>query len=397
MRKTITRELIAMLGIVGLATMAMAILQPVLPLYLDSLDINPAVMGLMFSVGMAGMVIGETSGGWLADRIGIKIPMIAGTLVCAPLVLSFTFTNNPALLFIIFFFWGIVRAAIFGPGRGYIGTRIPLAYKATFMAVYATAMAVSRSLGSFTGGLIADVMSYHWVFYTAAAIGVIGGFVAIFCLKNHPPQPILSTTTASPGGDVPDIPLFRHKQFIFQSVIAAMQFAAIGISPFLSLLAVEVAGLDATRVGILFTIGAIVNAVMLIPMGRLADRRSKRIMMAIGLSVTAAGQAVIAFAGGFPQLIFGVIIQSTGGAAFGPAAVALLSEVIPQRRQNTAMGIYGGCEDIGVIIGSAIGGVVWSTLGPTPTFLIVGSGCALLGAVISLVFLKKKQNLAAVP
>jgi len=390
MRKTITRELVAMLGIVGLATMAMAVLQPVLPLYLDSIGISPAVLGLMFSTGMAGMVIGESSGGWLADRIGIKIPMIVGTLVCAPLVLSFTFTNNPALIFIIFFFWGIVRAAIFGPGRGYIGTRIPLAYKATFMAVYATAMAVSRSLGSFSGGLIADVLNYHWVFYTAAAIGVTGGLISIMCLKNRP-QELTPASIATTAKDAAlEVPLYRHKQFISQSAIAAMQFAAIGISPFLSLLAADAAGLDATRIGLLFTIGAVVNAVMLIPMGRLADRRSKRMMMITGLSVTAAGQAVISFAGSFPQLAAGVIIQSTGGAIFSPAAVALLSEVIPQRRQNTAMGIYGGCEDIGVIIGSAIGGLVWSTLGPTPTFLIVGSGCALLGAFMSLVLLKKK-------
>ncbi len=390
MIKTFTRELVAMLGIVGLATMAMAILQPILPLYLDSIGVAPAVLGLMFSTGMAGMVIGESTGGWLADRIGFKIPMIVGTLVCAPLVLSFSFTRSPALIFIIFFFWGIVRAVIFGPSRGYIGTRIPLAYKATFMAIYATAMAVSRSLGSFTGGLIADVLNYHWVFYTAAAIGITGGIVALLCLKNRTPKASPMSTATAPGKSVPDIPLYRHKQFIFQSAVAAMQFAAIGISPFLSLLAAEVAGLDATRIGLLFTIGAVVNALMLVPMGRLADRHSKRKMMVIGLSVVAASQAVIGFAGGFSQLAAGVIIQSTGSAIFGPAAVTLLSEVVPQHRQNTAMGIYGGFEDIGVIIGSAIGGVVWSTLGPTPTFLIVGSGSALLGAVISLVFLKKQ-------
>ena len=53
------------------------------------------------------------------------------------------------------------------------------------------------------------------------------------------------------------------------------------------------------------------------------------------------------------------------------------------------MGIYGGCEDTGVILGSALGGVVWSALGPTPTFLLVGSSSTAFGAFMTFTFLKK--------
>jgi MFS transporter, PPP family, 3-phenylpropionic acid transporter len=392
MRKIITRELITILVIVGLAIMVMSLLQPVLPLFLASLGIDAKMIGLMFSVGMAGMVIGESSGGWLADRIGIKAPFIISTLVCAPLVLSFAFTTSPYLIFIIFFFWGIARAAIFGPGRGYIATKVPLAYKATFMALYATSMAVARSAGSFSGGLISDLQGFKWVFYIGAMIGIAAGLVTIFGLKTRR-KPVLPSITiqATPDADNSP-PLYRNRTFIFQSAIAAMQFAAVGISPFLSLLGAEVAHLDATEIGILFTIGAVVNAILLIPMGRIADHHSKRNMMAIGLLVIAAGQAIIGLSGNFLQLALGVIIQSTGGAMFSPAAVTLLSENIPLHRQNTAMGIYGACEDAGVILGSALGGVVWSTLGPAPTFLILGTGSATIGAFMSLTLLKTQVS-----
>jgi MFS family permease len=89
------------------------------------------------------------------------------------------------------------------------------------------------------------------------------------------------------------------------------------------------------------------------------------------------------------QLAACQVIGSIGGSMFGPAAVALLSENVSSRRQSTAMGIYGGCEDVGMIIGSALGGVLWSALGPTPTFLLVGTSSAFLGAVIAFAFLRK--------
>jgi MFS family permease len=396
MRKIITRELVAVIGIVGLASMAMALLQPMLPLYLTSLGVDPPLLGLMFSTGMAGMVVGESAGGWLADRVGLKIPLLIGTFLCAPLVLSFVFVTTPAMIFAVFFVWGIIRSAIFGPGRGYIGTRVPFTHKATVMAIYAAAMAAFRGLGTLSSGFIVDLRGYHWLFFAAAGVGILAGTgVLLFVKKSPASEPSATANQSSPAGGPLDIhpapetnvPLYRHRLFISQSAIATLYFAAVGLGTYISLLAREVAGLTFTQVGTVFTIGAVVNALLLIPMGRLADRTSKRTIMVAGLLVTAAGQAIIGFSTSFPQIAAGMIVQATGGAMFGPAAIALLSETIPHQRQSTAMGIYGGCEDLGVIMGLALGGIVWGALGPAATFLIMGTASATLGALLALVLL----------
>jgi MFS family permease len=388
--KFFSRELILVIGIVGLAVLAMSLLQPMLPLYLTSIDINPAVLGLMFSVGMVGLALGESSGGWLADKIGIKLPMLIGTFLCAPLVLSFVFAHNTALIFVVFFFWGIFRAAVFGPGRGYIGTHVPVSHRATFMAIYATAMAISRGMGTFTSGFVVDAWGYPWVFYLATGVAIFGGLLVLAGLR-------VRNFRNSPQATIPDtdepatkpLDLYRQGNFITQCIVAALYFTAIGVLPFLSLLASQVAGLTAAQVGILFTVSAVVSAVFLIPMGRLADRQNKKIMMALGLLITAMSLAGIAFSRSFAALAAYQVLGSLGGSMFGPAAVALLSENVPSGRQNTAMGIYGGSEDAGMIIGSALGGLLWSSLGPTSTFLIAGTAAAFLGSVISILFLKK--------
>ena len=392
MHKLFSRELISVIGIVGLATMAMGLLQPVLPLYLTDIGINPTALGLMFSAGMMGMVLGESFGGWLADRKGIRAPLFIGTFFCIPMVLAFIIFKNTATLFVVFFIWGVVRAAVFGPGRGYIGTNIPLSNKATFMAVFAAAMAVSRALGTSVSGFIVDILKYDWIFVISAGISLSGGLLVISGLKKfRPSQPIMVPTTIDADSIKAPVPLYRHRPFIVQSIIAALYFTAMGTGSFLSLLAVQKAGVPLAQVGILFTVGAIVNAVLLIPMGRLADYKSKRVLMILGLLFTAAGFTAISFSSNFLQLATSQIVGSIGGSMFSPAAVALLSENVSRHKQSTAMGIYGGCEDIGVIVGSALSGVIWSVLEPRFTFLIIGALPGVIGAVICFAMLKDKH------
>jgi hypothetical protein len=60
------------------------------------------------------------------------------------------------------------------------------------------------------------------------------------------------------------------------------------------------------------------------------------------------------------------------------------------------MGIYGGCEDAGVIVGSALGGFAWAGLGPLGTFVIVGATSAAVGALLCLVLIRTRTIAAVV-
>ena len=134
--------------------------------------------------------------------------------------------------------------------------------------------------------------------------------------------------------------------------------------------------------------------VLSIPMGMLADRIGRKTLMILGLIVSGAAMAGMAFSTGFFWLILFVITSGLGRALFNPAALSLLSDSVPSTRQGTAMGIYGGlCQNSGVIAGSALGGFFWGTLGPKQTFLF-GTLTSGLGVVISLVFLVDRPKIA---
>lgn len=375
------------IAVMGLGTLAMSILRPMLPLYLDYLEISPEVLGLMFSVAMVGMVFGESSWGWVADRVGLRVPLIVGTALCGAVVVCFVLTQSVPILFVIFFIWGIVRSAIYGPGRGYIGAAAPPMKKATYMAVIAAMLAAARSLGAFPGGLIVDNLGYDWVFFISGGVGVLGGVLVFIGIRRtemakSPAQPADSSSISglSPSGQP-----IRYRPLALQCAVAALQFLGMGIMmTFMPLLAKQVLQISATGVGILFTVGGLVTVAAALPLGMLADRVGKRTFMIAGLLISCAASIGITFAPSFTWLMVFGIIQSIGMAMFSPAALGLLSESVPLQRQSTIMGLYGGiCENSGVIAGSALGGFAWSAYGPRATFLLSASAAA-LGALLCL-------------
>jgi len=383
-------ELAAVLATVGLGTVSMSVLNPILPLYLTSIGVAPTVLGLMFSVGMVGMLTGEGVWGWVADKLGPKIPLGVGTFVCALFVFGFVLTQRVPAIFLIFFVWGVARSALPPVGRGFIGTTAPLVRKATVMAVYTTIMAASRSVGALMSGFVVDNWGYSHTFYISCGVAVMAGLVMIGGLRRVPlKKPRVPAAVSLTDGLESADRGYLLRTLGVQSTVAALLFLGMGIAiAFLPLLATQVVGVQATEVGILFTIGGVATVIVGVPMGMLADRKGKRLLMVSGLLVFAASMAGMAFTTSFLWLIGFIIIRSIGLAMFSPAAVALLSDTIPMRQQNTAMGIYGVFEDIGVIIGSALAGFVWAAWGPQFTFLI-GTVAAGLGALICLVFIRE--------
>jgi MFS family permease len=293
-------------------------------------------------------------------------------------------------LFLIFFLWGIVRAAVFGPARGYIGARVPVSSKASLMAVYATFLATSRGLGALTGGFVADRLSYAWDFYLAAMVAVLGGLLLVATFRTAPMfSPIRATSILSLDMGFVRGSAFR-RPFAFQCAVAALYFWGSSTMSFLPLLATQVVGLKTAEVGILFMTSALVNAALLIPMGRLADRLGRKRLMITGLFVFGVGIAGLAFSRSYLYLFLSVGIQSLGGAMFAPAAVALVSDTIPPHLQGSAMGIYGAFEDVGVIAGAALSGLVWTAMGPAAVFL-TGAVTSGLGALLTTALVSEPQ------
>jgi len=360
--------------------MSVCLLEPVLPLYLKSVGASPSTTGLLMAVIVAGMVAGESWGGWIGDRVGPRLPLIVGTLVCSIAVLLLVFIQNIPGIFIVFLFWGILRSTIWGPSRGYVGNTAPLKNKAMFMAIFSTILAVDRSLANLASGFIAEYWGYNCNFLIAMGILVIAGLFVVLGISKKPLK-MTETNQLSQAQSPPQVK-FDYRRFVLQCIIVALYWLGLGIAgSFLPLYGSQVAGLSVTQVGILFTIGASVSAALLIPFGRLADIMDKKLLMITGLLLFGISFLGLVFSRTFISLAASYAIYNLGSAMFTPSALAYLSLSIPASRQSSSMGFYGAAEDIGFIVGSSAGGFFWNYWGPQSSF-IAGAAAGLLGAIL---------------
>ena len=109
-----------------------------------------------------------------------------------------------------------------------------------------------------------------------------------------------------------------------------------------------------------------------LPIARLADRRSRRTIVAVGLAVWSAMTALCGLAQTFAQLALARVGVGIGEAAGTPPSHSLLSDYFPPERRATALSLYAMGIYVGVMLGYLAGGFIREAFDWRTAFLAVG-------------------------
>ncbi len=109
-----------------------------------------------------------------------------------------------------------------------------------------------------------------------------------------------------------------------------------------------------------------------IPIARLADRRSRRTIIAVGLTAWSALTAASGLARSFAELALLRVGVGVGEAAFVPPSHSLLADYFPIERRATAMAIFSMGVHVGLAFGFLVGGWVGQLFGWRAAFMVVG-------------------------
>lgn len=130
-----------------------------------------------------------------------------------------------------------------------------------------------------------------------------------------------------------------------------------------------------------------------IPFGRLADRGSRTLVIAIGVVTWSLFSGLTAFATGFWSLFACRIMVGVGEATLGPAAISLLSDYFPPDKRGTVTSIYSMGIAIGAGLAALLGGWL-SGYGWRTPFLLIGFPGILFGV---LVYLLREPQRTSIP
>jgi MFS family permease len=138
-------------------------------------------------------------------------------------------------------------------------------------------------------------------------------------------------------------------------------------------------GISDTRIGLLQGLSfALFYTIMGLPLGRLADTRSRRNLIAVGVVVWSLFTSFCSAAKSFWSLFLTRIGVGVGEAGLSPAAYSLISDYFPPEKLGVAISVY----YMGVFLGSSlallVGGMVVDTMSRIHTVTL-----PLLGTIAS--------------
>lgn len=135
-----------------------------------------------------------------------------------------------------------------------------------------------------------------------------------------------------------------------------------------------------SQLGSLQTWLLVVLAMGSIPFGFLADRLSRKIIIAIGILFWSAATFAGGLAANFVVLLVARSFVGLGEAAYAPAAQSMISGSFPQERRASAQAIFASGMLLGGVFGQAIGGIVGPRYGWQYALFVV----ALMGVLPAL-------------
>ncbi|HMF55372.1 MAG TPA: MFS transporter [Pyrinomonadaceae bacterium] len=109
-----------------------------------------------------------------------------------------------------------------------------------------------------------------------------------------------------------------------------------------------------------------------IPFGRLADRTTRKYLIAGGLAVWSLFSGLTGFANSFLTLFLCRVMVGVGEATLGPAALSLLSDYFPPRMRATVQAIYSSGIAIGGGVAFFLGGWIGQHYGWRWAFYLLG-------------------------
>jgi MFS family permease len=126
-----------------------------------------------------------------------------------------------------------------------------------------------------------------------------------------------------------------------------------------------------------------VFSVAALPFGVISDLRSRRAVIAGGVTVWSAFTFLSGLVNTFGQLFVCRALVGVGEAAYGPAASSLVADYFPGRGRAVAMGILSSGIALGGVLGLLLGGHLEGVYGWRVAFMTVGVPGFILAVLVS--------------
>jgi len=372
--------------VLGFVSMLMDVsseaIHALLPIWMvGTLGASTLAVGLIEGIAEATAAITKVFSGVISDRLGKRKALAALGYGMA----AFT---KPIFPLAGSLGWIVAARFVDRVGKGIRGApRDALIADLAPPELRGTAFGLRQTLdtvGAFLGPLLAvalmalsgdDVRLVFWV-------AVVPGFLAfaLIAFAVHDPDPAGAVPARSPPrwDEARRLPAAVWWIVGLGAVFTLARFS----DAFLVLRARSV-GLDVMWAPLIMVVMNVVYAAAAYPVGVLADRCDRRLLLVVGLGLLALADAILALIATPTGLWVGAALWGLHMGFTQGLFATLVADAAPADRRGTAFGVFNLVSGVALLVASLLAGALWEAIGPQATFLagVVFAGATLVGTL----------------
>ena len=239
------------------------------------------------------------------------------------------------------------------------------------------------SLGPVLGGSIKDYWGLDASFLSMGILSLVGFFLSIFFLPPSHEEMVMKKSRSP----LPWKILLQDREIIGLFCFRLTYTACIGIIwGFLPVFADTQFALSSSNIGFLVMLGVFISGIIHLPMGYVADRISRRMMIVFGGMLVAGGMIYFTRSASLTDLVVASILFGLGGGISMPAHMAI---AVFKGNQSDAMGSLMGlmtmAHSLGMLMGSSFAGLMMDIADLRDAFSL-GAVISFAGVLIFFIF-----------
>ena len=392
---------VALLGILALLTLVPVTLPvPVLrELVQERFGVSDLLTSLFMSINMVGAVLAAPVAGALADRFGQRHRLAAAALAIDALCfLALARAESFALFMAIRFVEGCAHILALSMILSLAASAAPEARRGRVMGLVGGGMLLGVAFGAPLGGLLGreDAVT---PLLGGAALAALAALLAASALREHGEgavrRPGLSEIAR----------LVRADRLLLAPLAFAFadRFTVGFFTTTFSLYLRSIHDVSAMRIGILIFVFMLPFALLSYPLGRLAERTSRAVLLCGGSLAYGIGTASLGLWSPDRLALLMAGLGATAAVMFVPSLL-MTTQLAAAEVRSTALGAFNAAGSLGFIVGPVTGGLVsqgvaavtdWET-GYRAAFVVAGTSEVLLAiAVFPLLWRRERSAPAA--
>jgi len=349
------------------------IVAPSIPLFARNFGVSNFGADRVISVYALARFSSAPIAGRLVTRLGEPVVLLSGIGVVGVSSCLAGLSGNYAQLLVLHGLGGL-GSALFTVSSFALLMRVATPdQRGRSAGTYQTGFLLGSIAGPAVGGPLTAWSLRAPFFVYAATLLIAGSVAAVFLARTplHEHEVYAGTADRAPTPLRTALRSRAYKAAVANSFAVGWSIFGIRMS-LIPLFVVEALRLSPSWVGAGMVISAVVQGLVLVPVGRLVDARGRRPFLQAGAAVSTVAGVAMSLAGGPPLFLIGMALYGFGSAMLSVSSAAVVGDVI-RGRGSTPVATFQMASDAGAFLGPLVAGEVADVASFDVAFLVTAA------------------------